>query len=77
MAGDGAAQANEGTPQFRPGKRGEALLSGDGVGYVSYDVAKNVNPSRGSIEMWVSPQDWEGSDVKFHVFFDPGWLLLY
>ncbi len=79
-ADDCKAQAEEGTAQFKLGKRGEALLSGEGVGYVSYDVKGNIVPERGSVEMWVSPVDWEGSDVKFHVFFeamDPGWLLLY
>lgn len=79
-AGNGAAHAEEGAPQFRPGKRGQALLSGENVGYVSYAVANNIHPERGSIELWVCPQDWAGTDDKFHVFFEaayPGWLLVY
>jgi hypothetical protein len=79
-AGDGTARAHDGEWKFRPGKRGQALLSGDGYGYVSYAVENNIRTDRGSIELWVSPVDWEGNNDKFHVFFEaetPGWLLLY
>ena len=78
--GDGRAQGHEGGPQFSPGHRGQALLSGEGAGYVSYAPARNLLPDRGSVELWVCPQDWEGSDGSFHVFLeaaDPGWLLIY
>ncbi|UCH35903.1 MAG: LamG domain-containing protein, partial [Armatimonadota bacterium] len=78
--GDATARGEEGGPQFAPGKRGQALLSGENAGYVSYAVEGNVHPERGSIEFWICPQDWDGTDEKFHVFFeasDPGWLLIY
>ena len=78
--GDGTAQGEKGGPQFRRGKRGQALLSGEGAGYVSYTVARNLLAERGSIEFWVCPQDWVGTDEKFHVFFEaanPGWLVVY
>ncbi|MFA5203515.1 MAG: glycoside hydrolase domain-containing protein [Lentisphaeria bacterium] len=78
--GDGTAQGHEGGPRFQPGKRGQALLSGDGDGYVSYAVARNLLADRGTIEFWVSPQDWFGADEMFHLFFEaaePGWLMIY
>lgn len=79
-AGDGVARGDCGALQFRPGKRGQALLSGDVVGNVSYAVKTNLRCDRGSIEMWICPQDWNGSDQMFHIFFEakePGWLMIY
>jgi hypothetical protein len=79
-AGNGIAQGEQGGPKFAPGKRGQALLSGEGAGYVSYAVERNLLPDRGTVEFWVCPQDWAGTDEKFHVFFEaenPGWLLVY
>lgn len=79
-AGSPTAEGVKGAPQFAPGRRGEALLSGDAQGAVSYAVTDNLLADRGSIEFWVCPQDWNGLDKMFHVFFeagDPGWLMIY
>ena len=78
--GNGIAQGEEGGPKYASGKRGQALLSGETAGYVSYAVKHNLLPDRGTVEFWVCPQDWYGTDDKFHVFFEaenPGWLLIY
>ena len=79
-AGDGKASCRDGAPEFTKGKRGKALLSGDGEGYLEYKAKGNILPEQGTVEFWVCPQDWESTDKNFHVFFDalvPGWLVVY
>jgi len=78
--GSGTAQGHDGGPKFSAGRRGQALLSGEGAGGVTYAVEGNLRADRGSVEFWVCPQDWAGTDHQFHIFFDargPGWLLVY
>jgi len=78
--GAGRGTWQDGQAQFAAGKRGQAVLSGDGAGYASYSSADNISGSRGSIELWFCPQDWQGNDDKYHVFFEDrgqGWLVLY
>ncbi|HIE52536.1 MAG TPA: LamG domain-containing protein [Armatimonadetes bacterium] len=78
--GSGTGVVEGGEVKFAPGKRGLALLSGDGLGWVSYAVEGNLRLEEGSIEFWVCPQNWSGDDNKFHVFFEAkaqGWLLIY
>lgn len=70
----------EGQPKLVEGKFGKALLSGPGTGYLSFPTAGIVSPIRGTVEMWVCPLDWDGTEEKFHVFFDArgqGALYLY
>jgi hypothetical protein len=59
---------------------GEAMLSGPGAGYLHFPAEDIVNPQSGTVEMWVCPQDWDGLEQQFHVFFDArgqGALYLY
>jgi len=70
----------EGQPKLVDGKFGKALLSGPGTGYVYYPTKGLVLANRGTVEMWVCPVDWDGTEEKFHVFFDvrgEGALYLY
>ncbi len=71
-----------GTPQYRPGRFGQALLCGDGGTRVLYPVAQNLELSQGTISLWVQPLNWQPSDGKMHVFLEAGhggagWLLFY
>ncbi len=59
-----------GDPKLESGKRGQALLSGDGIGYVTYAIKDNLLAQEGTIEFWLCSVDWEGSDDQFHTFFD-------
>jgi hypothetical protein len=59
---------------------GKAMLSGPNAGYLHFPAKNVVNPQSGTVEMWVSPQDWNGTEEQFHVFFDArgqGALYLY
>ena len=58
--GNAIAHGNEstqlhGAPRFVEGRRGQALLSGDDTGYLSYAVDNNIFADRGSIEFWFQP----------------------
>lgn len=67
-------------PALVPGKRGKAMRAGPLTGQVEFLSAGILNREQGSVEMWVSPVDWDGSDDKFHVFFEArseGALYLY
>jgi hypothetical protein len=69
----------EGTFILEDTARGKAMKSGPGAGYLHFPAKNIINPKEGTIEMWVSPVDWEG-EQKFHVFFDArgqGSLYLY
>ncbi len=70
----------EGTPELAAGKIGQALKSGPTTGYVYYPVAGHVQPTAGTVEMWVCPVDWVPGEDKFHVFFEAknlGCIYLY
>ncbi|MCX7599719.1 MAG: LamG domain-containing protein [Armatimonadetes bacterium] len=70
----------EGRPELVDGRFGKALLSGPSTGYLLFPTAGIVSPVRGTVEMWVCPLDWDGTEEKFHVFFDArgqGALYLY
>jgi len=70
----------EGQPKLADGKFGQALLSGPSTGYLHFPTEGLVQPDRGTVEMWVCPVDWDGTEEKFHVFFDvrgEGALYLY
>jgi hypothetical protein len=70
----------EGQPKLADGKFRKALLSGPGTGYLQFATEGVVQPSRGTVEMWVCPVDWDGTEEKFHTFFDvrgQGALYLY
>ena len=56
-------------------------LDGDGIQIgiwdnalhnLRYSAAKNINLEAGSVELWIKPLDWTGSDEKFHYFFEAG-----
>ena len=49
---------------------GSALRTGDGEGYVEYSAEGNINAEQGTIEFWMSAQDWEHKDGHFHRFID-------
>ncbi|MBI2298929.1 MAG: LamG domain-containing protein [Armatimonadetes bacterium] len=78
---DGPVKATlEGTPELVPGKFGNALKSGSASGYLHFPTAGIVLPEQGTVEMWVCPVDWKGTEEFFHVFFDvrgDGALYLY
>jgi hypothetical protein len=60
--------------------RGKAFVSGPGAGYLHFPTSGIINAEAGTVEMWVSPLDWEGTEQKFHTFFSAhgeGSLLLY
>lgn len=69
-----------GNAQFQEGRKGQALLA-DGAVAVYYSTMGNLLPKEGSFEFWVKPVDWDGSDPRFHVFFNSryneGWMMLY
>ncbi|NUQ01178.1 MAG: LamG domain-containing protein [Armatimonadetes bacterium] len=70
----------EGHPELAPGRFGQALKSGPATGYLHFPTAGVVNRLAGTVEMWVSPIDWDGTERKFHAFFDcrgEGALYLY
>ena len=80
-AGDRAAEVLDGELRFEPGRRGNALLAGDGCARVRYNAEKNLLPQRGTLEFWLCAKDWEFHDGQYHVFFEAhgpdGSLLKY
>ena len=70
-----------GTPQFAPGKAGQALKSGATTSEtVCFPTEGILSPKGGTVEMWVCPLDWTAAQEEFHVFFDArgeGALYLY
>ena len=70
----------EGTFSVQDSPHGKAMLSGPGATYLHFPAKDIINSQSGTVEMWVSPQDWDGVEQKFHVFFDArgqGALYLY
>ncbi len=78
---DGKVAATlEGKPELAEGKFGKALKSGPATGYLHFPTKAILSKDAGTVEMWVCPVDWEGSEEKFHAFFDvrgQGVLYLY
>jgi len=70
----------EGTFISEDSPHGKAMLSGPNSGYLYFPAENAVNPQSGTVEMWVCPQDWNGTEQQFHVFFNArgqGMLYLY
>ncbi len=53
------------------GRSGSAYLQ-DGLGSLKVATKGNINPTSGTIAMWVKPLNWNGNDGKFHNFFVVG-----
>jgi len=70
--GSGEGVEKGGLLEFKPGHRGKALASGENLGHVSYEVDGNLPSDAGSIEMWIRPENWEGSDSAQHDFLQAG-----
>ncbi len=74
----------DGKPLFAPGHAGQGLVVGDvdrSAGAL-YEVAGNLALERGSLAMWVQPQNWRGDDGLYHPLFkatpgEKGSFLLY
>jgi hypothetical protein len=73
-----------GKPEFAAGKVGRGLLVGDlnGSAAVTYATDKNISPERGTVSLWVMPENWQGDDKLNHLFFElplgeSGYYLLY
>lgn len=60
----------EGKPELVEGRFGKALKSGPSIGYLAFPTEGIIYPDRGTIEMWISPVDWDGTDEKSHAFFE-------
>ena len=76
------AQAR-GPAQFEQGKRGQALLAGDGKAYLSFDAA-NLPAKEGTLEFWIKPLDWDAiATDTFHVWVETpaddqgNWFVFY
>lgn len=70
----------EGKPELVDGKFGKAMKSGPSTGYLHFPTKDVVFKESGTVEMWVCPVDWDGTEEKFHAFFDArddGALYLY
>jgi hypothetical protein len=67
-AGD-PTPALEGEEEYVEGIQGRGLVVGDGGARVEYAAADNHDFRESTVSFWVKPLDWEGTDDKFHVFF--------
>lgn len=70
----------EGKLVFQDGKFGKAMKSGPDSGYLHFPTKGILNAQSGTVEMWVCPLDWSGTEERFHAFFDArgdGALYLY
>lgn len=70
----------EGKAVLVDGKFGKAFKGGPQTGNLYFPTEGIINKQQGTIEMWVSPADWAGTEKKFHAFFDAhgeGVLYLY
>lgn len=59
---------------LQPGVVETAVLVGTGDArnedyHVTWENRGFITPEHGGVAFWVSPQDWDGSDGNFHVFF--------
>lgn len=58
-----------GTPEWRPGLRGQALLCGAGGAKLRFATAGNLDFDRpGSVSFWFCPLDWD-ADYRYRTFF--------
>ena len=61
---------------LQPGVAGKAALIGRPESNkashhsITYPGENIINPDHGAISFWVSPQDWNAKDKKFHIFFE-------
>ena len=60
--------AVEGRTSYEPGRRGQALVCGEAGAVCRYQTQDNLDPARGTIEMWVKLVDWEPSDQNSRVW---------
>ncbi len=74
-------QAARAAPTLVKSDHGEALRSGATYGYLQFPTAGIVRKESGTVEMWVAPVDWDGSERKYHMLFealgDGGAIYLY
>jgi len=71
--------SQKGTPNFVPGKTGQALREGAKDSYFLYRADGNVRGDAGTVSVWVRPQ-WKKDDPHFHVFWHlhaDGRFILY
>ena len=73
----------DGPVAFDAGKRGKAMVAGDGKAYLVFD-ASNIPAREGTLELWLKPLNWDAmSTDTFHVFVetdkddDGHWFLVY
>jgi hypothetical protein len=58
---------------FESSLDGRGLIVGiwnDTLHNIKYPAEKNLDYRAGTVELWVKPVDWAGSDQKFHHFFE-------
>ncbi len=70
-AGEAIVGRGEGAPEFTDGHSGQGLLVGDinGEAGVYFPTEGVFDPERGTIALWVKPENWEGDDKHHHIFF--------
>ena len=73
----------DGPVEFDAGKRGKAMVAGDGKAYLVFD-ASNIPAKQGTLEFWFKPLNWDGLKTDtFHVFVETDrdeeghWFLVY
>ena len=59
----------EGSERYIEGIQGHGLVVGDGGACVEYATAGNYDLRESTVSFWIKPLDWEGTDDRFHVFF--------
>ncbi|MHB9125426.1 MAG: glycoside hydrolase domain-containing protein [Armatimonadota bacterium] len=76
-------QVHDGPASYEDGKRGKALLAGDGNAYISFN-ASNIPGKEGSIEFWIKPLGWDAiSTDTFHSWVETpqddkgNWFVFY
>lgn len=68
-SGDITPSTITGNPVLAPGKSGHALVSGPTYGWLNYPTKNILNPTEGTVAMWVKPVNWDSNERAFHVFF--------
>lgn len=59
MAAGEAKPGVNGTPQFDPGLRGQALVAGEGSGTATYPSVGNASlATQGAVALWIKPVSW-------------------
>ena len=59
---------------LQPGVVGTAMLIGTGDEkredyHATWENRGFLTPEQGGIAFWIQPQDWDGKDKNFHIFF--------